>query len=169
MYINHLSKKIYINKHSSHPPSILNQFPKLIEKRIAETSPNKDNFDKSIKPYKGALKESAFCEALNYNAPTTNKEQKIESEKEIWFDPPFSRSVKSNIGKILLHQLLKRFPRNHTMHKIFNRNTVKISYSCLRNISSIIFFHNRNILSPKQQSFGCNFRVNNKDPLNVEC
>ena len=55
------------------------------------------------------------------------------------------------------------------MHKIFNRNTVKISYSCLRNISSIISSHNRNILSPKQQSFGCNCRVKNECPLNGEC
>ena len=55
------------------------------------------------------------------------------------------------------------------MHKIFNRNTVKISYSCLKNVSSIISSHNRNILSPKQQSFGCNCRVKNECPLNGEC
>ena len=29
--------------------------------------------------------------------------------------------------------------------------------------------HNRNILSPKQQSFGCNCRVKNECPLNGEC
>ena len=55
------------------------------------------------------------------------------------------------------------------MHKIFSRNTVKISYSCLTNISSIVSSHNRNILSPKQQSFGCNSRVKNECPLNGEC
>ena len=58
---------------------------------------------------------------------------------------------------------------NHTMHKIFNRNTVKISYSCLRIVSSFISSHNRNILSLKQQSFGCNCRVKNEYPLNGEC
>ena len=52
------------------------------------------------------------------------------------------------------------------MHKIFNRNTVKISYSCLRNISSIISSENHNTLLPKQQSFGCNCRVKNECPLN---
>ena len=55
------------------------------------------------------------------------------------------------------------------MHKIFNRNTIKISYSCLRNISSIKSSHNRNILSPKQQSFGWNCRVKNECPPNGEC
>ena len=44
-----------------------------------------------------------------------------------------------------------------------------ISYSCLRNISSTISSHNRNILSPKQQSFGCNYRIKNECPLNCEC
>ena len=87
----------------------------------------------------------------------------------IWFNPPFSRSAKSNIGKILLCLLSKHFPRNHTIHKIFNRNTVKISYSCLRNISSIISSENHNVLLPKQQSFGCNCRVKNEYPLNGEC
>ena len=126
-------------------------------------------FDESIKPYKDALKESGFSEALNYIAPTTNKKKKNRKWKIIWFNPPFSKSVKSNIGRIFLRLLSKHFPRNHTMHKIFNRNTVKISYSCLRNISSIISSHNHNILWPKQKSFGCNCRAKNEWPLNGEC
>ena len=44
-----------------------------------------------------------------------------------------------------------------------SRNTVKISYSCLRNISSITY-----ILWPKQKLFGCNCRVKNEGPLNGE-
>ena len=163
------NKPIYINKHSNHSPSILKQLPKSIEKRVSTTSSNKDNFDESIKPYKNALKESGFSETLNYIAPTTNKEQKNGKRKIIWFNPPFSRSVKNNIGRTFLRLLSKHFPRNHTMHKIFNRNTVKISYRCLRNIGSIISSHNRNILSPKQQSFGCNCKVRNEYPLNSEC
>ena len=149
--------------------SILKQLPKSIENQISVTSSNKDIFDKSIMPYKDALKESGFSEALNYIGPITSKKQKNRKRKIIWFNPPFSKSVKSNIGRIFLRLLSKYFPRNHTMHKIFNRNTVKISYSCLRNISSIIYSHNHNVLSPKQKSFGCNFRVKNECPLNGEC
>ena len=77
--------------------------------------------------------------------------------------------VKVSIGRIFLRLLSKYFPRNHTMHTIFNRNTVTIRCSCLRYISSIISSHNRKILSPKQQSFGCNCRVKNECPLNGEC
>ena len=50
------NKPIDINKHSNHPPSILKQLPKSIEKRISENSSNKDIFDDSLKPYKDALK-----------------------------------------------------------------------------------------------------------------
>ena len=77
------NKSIYINRHSNHPPSILKQLPKSIEKRISETLSNKDNFDESIKPYKDALKESGFREALNYIAQTTNKIKKKKVENNM--------------------------------------------------------------------------------------
>ena len=31
----------------------------------------------------------------------------------------------------------------HILHKIFNKNTVKISYSCMKNINSVISSHNK--------------------------
>ena len=77
------NKSICINRHSNHPPSILKQLPKSIEKRISETLSNKDIFDESIKPYKDALKESDFSEALNYIAQTTNKIKKKKVENNM--------------------------------------------------------------------------------------
>ena len=163
------NKPIDIKKHSNHRPSILKQLPKSIEKRISETSSNNAIFDESINGYKEALKEKGFTEALNYIAPTAKKKQKTRKWKIIWFNPAFSKSVKSNIGRIFLRLLSKHFPWNHTMHKIFNRNTVKISYSCLRKIIFIKSSHNFNILAPKQKSFGCNCSVKNECPLNGKC
>ena len=40
----------------------------------------------------------------------------------------------------------------HKLHQIFNRNNVKVSYSCLPNVSNIIQSHNKKILSNKQPS-----------------
>ena len=54
------------------------------------------------------------------------------------------------------------------MHKIFNKNTVKISYSCMKNIDSITSGQNHNVLNPKQKSFGCNCRKKDSFPLNGE-
>ena len=55
------------------------------------------------------------------------------------------------------------------MHKIFNRNTVKISNSCKKNIGSIILAHNQNILNPTVKSCECNCRVRSSRPFNGEC
>ena len=45
----------------------------------------------------------------------------------IWFNPPYSKDVRNDIGKTFLQLLSKHFPKDHEMHKIFNNSTVKIS------------------------------------------
>ena len=47
------------------------------------------------------------------------------------------------ILRIFLHLLDKHFGRNHKYHKIFNRNNVKISYSCIDNIKNVISSHKK--------------------------
>ena len=63
----------------------------------------------------------------------------------------------------------KHFPRNNSFHKIFNKNTIKISYSYMRNISSIIVSHNKSILRPKATEYGCNCRNEELCPLQNQC
>ena len=64
----------------------------------------------------------------------------------IWFNPPYSKNVVTKVGHYFLKLLDKHFPRHHKLHKIFNRNTVKVSYSCTKNIKSIINSHNKKVL-----------------------
>ena len=52
--------------------------------------------------------------------------------------PPFSSNVTNNIDKKFLQLLDKNFLRGHRFHKLFNRNTVKLTYSCLPNVCSIL-------------------------------
>ena len=167
------NKPLYINKHSNHPPNMLKQLPKSIEKPISQTSSNIDVFNRSIKIYNDALHESNFKETLQFviPAPKNNDENQKRKRKRniIWFNPPYSKNVKTNIGKTFLQLLSKHFPKDHQMHKIFNKNTVKVSYSCMNNISSILSTHNKNILNPKQRSFGYNCRNKDNCPLDGEC
>ena len=164
-------KPTYINKNSNYPTSILKQFTKSIEKRLSETSSIKDIFNKSLKLYQDALKDSGFSNDLHHveNKNNTNDNKQKRKGKITWFNPPFSKSVKTNIVKIFLQLLSKHFPKNHKMHKIFHRNTVKVSYSCMKNIGYVISAHNRNILSSVIQSYGCNCRVKSICPRNGEC
>ena len=166
------NKPLYINKHSKHPPNILKQLPKSIEKCISETSLNIDIFNRSIKIC-NALHESNFKETLQFTIPAPKNNDENQKHKRkwciIWFNPPYSKNVKTNIGKTFQLLLSKHFSKVHQMHKIFNKNNVKISYSCMSNISSILSTHNKNILNPKQTSFGCNCRNKDNCPLDCEC
>ena len=78
-------------------------------------------------------------------------------------------SLETNIGKAFLKLVKKHFPRNKSFHKIFNRNTIQISYSCMRNISSIIASHNISVLRPKAKEYGCNCRNKESCPLQNQC
>ena len=88
-----------------------------------------------------------------------------------WFNPPYSKKVKTNMGRIFLNLIKEHFPPHHKFHKLFNKNTVKISYSCTRNIKSIINSHNAKILFPKKstEQRTCN-RLNKVNcPLEQKC
>ena len=163
---------IYINKNSNHPTNVLKQLPKAIEKRISEISSCKDIFDTSIGLYEKALKESGFNEKLVYQEKIIiNVEEKDEKKKRniIWFNPPFSMNVKTNIGRIFFKLMKKHFPKNNQLYKIFNKNNVKLSYSCTRNMGKIISAHNNSIVNNKIQTYSCNCRNKAGCPLPNKC
>ena len=56
-------------------------------------------------------------------------------------------NVKNNIEKNLLQLIDKHFPRYSKLHKTFNSNTVKVSYSCTPNFQQIIKRHNKKLTS----------------------
>ena len=106
------SETVYSNKHSNHPPNILKDLPKAINKRITDISCNQDIFDAAKSTYEQALSKSGFNEELKYNnkdskEQTRNKEKRKRRRKIIWFNPPFSLSVKTNIGKLFFKMLKK--------------------------------------------------------------
>ena len=61
------------------------------------------------------------------------------------YNPPFSEHVQTSIGKQFLHILLvdKHFPKHNILHKIFNRNTIKVTYSCMDHVGKITNAHNK--------------------------
>ena len=44
----------------------------------------------------------------------------------------------------------KHFPSHYKFHKLFTKNTMKISCSCTGNMKTIINYHNARILFPKK-------------------
>ena len=63
---------------------------------------------------------------------------KHRSRNIIWFNPPYNKCITSNIGGDFLNLISKHFPNNSPLAKIFNKNNIKVSYSCTSNMSQII-------------------------------
>ena len=63
------------------------------------------------------------------------------------------------------------FPKGTELGKIMNRNTMKISYSCLPNTESIIAKHNAKLskIPKKETGKSCNCRKGNDCPLDGKC
>ena len=56
------------------------------------------------------------------------------------------------------------------LHKIFSRNTVKVSYSCTPNVGSIIKSHNKKLTNAEnKQTKHCNCRRKQECPLEGKC
>ena len=159
------SDPLYINVKSNHPPTIIKDLPKMINKRLSDLSCNEDEFKRAKPLYENALKESRYKAEMKYET-SENTKHKNRERKILWFDPPFSQSVKTNIEKVFLKLVRKHFPRHHIIHKIFNTNTLKLSYCCRKNISNIIKQYNATVLStlttPKRL---CNCRNKDTCPL----
>ena len=80
----------------------------------------------------------------------------------LWYNPPYCSNININLGKEFLRLVDKHFPDNHYYRKIFNRKTLKISYSCMNNVKSIIQSHNNFILSKYNEITTQNTKSNNK-------
>ena len=63
------------------------------------------------------------------------------------------------------------FNNKHKFKKIFNKNTVKISYSCMPSMKTIINSHNRKVLSSAEtrNEKTCNCTVKGNWPLQGNC
>ena len=100
----------------------------------------------------------------------SNRNKKKSQHKITWFNPHFSKRVKTNLGKEFFKLLKYHFPKRHKMSKIFNKNMVKLSYSCCRNICSKISSNNqRIIIKPPPTNYGCNCRDWSNCPLDNKC
>ena len=133
---------LYIHAKSNHPANILKQPPISVETRSSNLSRNSEIFHETSKYYQNILNQSGYdykleCKSTNNENENRSKSPKNHKRNSIGFNPPFSKNISNNIGKYFLLLIEKHFPNNHKYHKIFNKNNVKISYSCMANIKSI--------------------------------
>ena len=165
---------LYVHTQSNHPPSIIKQIPYSVQSRLSTISSNEQVFDDAKSEYEAALHIAGHKTNIRYepNQSSTQTQRKKTRKRNItWFNPPYSQHVQTPIGKKFLQLLDQNFPKQHILHKICNRNTIKLSYSCTDNMSQIIKAHNNKIIGPNSLNDGesCNCRNRQLCPLEGKC
>ena len=147
-------------KCSNHPPQKIKQLPNTISDRLSKNSSNEEVFNESKEEHENALKQSGYNNiSLKYEPLITSNTKQKRHQNIRWFNPTFSRTVYTNVVKTFMQLLEKHFPPSNSLHKIFNRNTIKVSYCCTRNLDSIIKLHNKKLISSENQILlPCNCR-----------
>ena len=79
--------------------------------------------------------------------------------------------VINNFGKEFFNLLKRNFPATDPLHKIFNKNSIKLSYSCMPDINNIINKSNMMKLSKEKdkETAKCNCRDKATYPLKGKC
>jgi hypothetical protein len=160
-------KPVYVNACSNHPPRVLKNIPLGINRRLCDISCNEEVFQEAIPVYQEELKNCGYTDKLVWMGDIEKKQKRTRSRKVVWFNPPYSQNVQTNVGKEFLKLIDKHFPNADPLHKILNRNTIKISYRCLPNMGRKIATHNSKILkkcldpAPPPKA-GCNCQKSKK-------
>ena len=117
---------------------------------------------------------------LNYNSShhRNNLHHRNANDKEMLYGlihhtTKTSKPTSDVRSSALLKDL---FPAGHKLRKIFNRNTIKLSYSCMTNVKQIIDGHSKAILKmaetaqlQKDGGKTCSCRKKEDCPMNGEC
>ena len=162
-----------INKLSNHPPNIIKNLPAGISRRLSDISHNREIFNQVTPTYNEALQSSGYTEKLSYAEYQPRKHSQHRQRNIIWFNPPFSKHVATNIDQKFLRLVAKHFPTKSKLQRLFNKNrpTVKVSYSCTPNVASIINAHNNYIRrkTDLDAKSACNCRKKDQCLMDGDC
>ena len=117
----------YVNKKSNHPRNNIKAIPSSVSHTLEFNPPNNDQ-----------------------NASKSGSRKR--KRNIVWYNPPFSKHVSTNVGRKFLNLIDKHFPKGHILHKLFNRNNVKVSYCCMKNMSRIIKTHNESAIQKSEKN-----------------
>ena len=143
----------------------------MVAKRLSKLSSNEEVFKNQKTKYEEALKKSGYNakhfkkrfgnvegyegKTLKYIPAQEHKSKKKRQAREVtWFNPPYSLSVETIIGKKFISLIKKHFIKGgkidetgFNLSKILNVHTVKLSYSTTSNIARHLVKHNHKVLN----------------------
>ena len=93
-----------------------------------------------------------------------------EIEKGKWFGSTHYKTQKwkTNIGKVFLKLARKYFHKRHRCKKMFNTNTIKLSYSCNPNVTNLVKQHNNSVMKSDTNTNKKDCNCINKDNCSLD-
>ena len=145
----------------------------MISERVSKLSSNEQVFNQEANLYNEGLKQAGYKEKVKFVNPN-NEDRPARSRRRniIYFCPPWNDALATNLGRRFLELVDSCFPVGTPFHKLFNRNTVKISYSTTKNMRSIITSNNNKLLKPLNNGNNpreCNCVPASSCPVNNKC
>ena len=112
-YIKPKDVPLYVHQSSNHPQNILKNIPLSVNKRISALSSNEEMFQSVAHIYQDSLKKSEYTHKLKYDPDVVMCTEKKRSRRKnpLYFNPPFSVSVKTNVGAKFLKLIDKHSPK----------------------------------------------------------
>ena len=170
---------LYVHSQSNHPRSVLKNIPRSINDRLSKLSSSEEIFNTAVPPYQQAISDAGYDYKLKFQPPTASpppKKNRTRTRQTVWFNPPFSLNVETNIGKEFF-QIIDNFPKNNILAPIITRGKVKMSYRTMKNMDQIISSHNKKALAddpvaddePVQPVCNCQKSKRHLCPLPGQC
>ena len=180
-YIKPNDKPQYVHNLSNHPQAVLKNIPRGVNERLSKLSSSEEVFTAAAPLYQEALDKSGYHFKLKYDPGTataankSSRKNRTRTRKIVWFNPPFSRNIETNIGKEFF-KIIDNFPRNHILSGVINRNKIKLSYRTMKNMDQVISSHNQKVLNnsddvEEEHEPSCNCQPSKKAqcPLPGQC
>ena len=106
----------YVHRESNHPAHVLKNIPLEVQRRLTTLSSNQAMFEAAKAPFQDALQRAGYDHQLIFSptgSPSTRRRRRRRNI--LWFNPPFCKSVKTNVGRQFLQLLDHCFPRGHPL------------------------------------------------------
>ena len=131
--------RLHVHTLLNHPPQIMRQLPLSINEKLYKNSSNETVFELTKSEYQETLRKNGYKSLLKYKPKNTHKKEKL-IQKYYMVQSTNQQKCHDNRSKNTLRLLDKHFPKSN---QVFNRNKVKVNYSCMENVGQIIKRHNR--------------------------
>ena len=79
------------------------------------------------------------------------KKKRNRHKRQHWFNPPHSDNVRTNVAGKFINIVKSQFTPDHVLHNIFNEKTIRVSYSCMPNMSKKVSMHNGKVFQEHMQ------------------